>query len=95
MGKKFRFQNSSYFIIKEYFPSLQTNPFRFKVEFSTTVDYALVTITSKAKTNQTLPYRTKCWASADGDVDPTKGAKLYVNARVEQGNRPVLHAKVE
>ena len=58
------------------------------------MDYALVTVTSKAGSNQTLPYRTKCWASAEGDVDPKLGQKLYVNARVEQGNRPVLHAKV-
>ena len=78
----------------KYFPFLQTHTFRFKVEFSTTVDYALVTITSKAGSNETLPYRTKCWASADGDVD-VQGQRLYVNARVEQGNRPVLHAKVE
>ena len=60
------------------------------------MDYVLVTISSKAATDQTLPFRTKCWASTDGfeEID-AEVTKLAVFAQVEQGNRPVLHAKVE
>ena len=60
------------------------------------VEYALITVSSKAGSNESLPYRTKCWASADSSntVDPSK-QKLYVSAQVEQGNSPVLHATVE
>ena len=56
----------------------------------------MIGVSSKAGTDQTLPYRTTCWGSASSsdEIDPSK-QKLYVSARVEQGNRPVLHAKVE
>ena len=55
-----------------------------------------MTVSSKAADNVTLPYRTKCWASTDGfeEID-AQVTKLAVFAQVEQGNRPVLHAKVE
>ena len=55
-----------------------------------------MTVSSKAGDDQMLPYRTKCWASTDGfeDID-AQVTKLAVFAQVEQGNRPVLHAKVE
>ena len=60
------------------------------------IEYALVTISSKAKDDQTLPFRTKCWASSDGFEDfDASTTKLAVFAQVEQGNRPVLNAKVE
>ena len=55
-----------------------------------------MTISSKAKDDQTLPFRTKCWASSDGFEDfDASNTKLAVFAQVEQGNRPVLNAKVE
>ena len=62
----------------------------------TTIDYLLITISSKAADEQNLPFRTKCWASTDGfeEID-AQVTKLAVFAQVEQGNRPVLHAKVE
>jgi hypothetical protein len=60
------------------------------------LNYALVTISSKAADDQTLPFRTKCWASTDGFEEfDAQITKLAVFAQVEQGNRPVLHAKVE
>ena len=60
------------------------------------MEYALVTISSKAKDEQTLPFRTKCWASSDGFEEfDASNTKLAVFAQVEQGNRPVLNAKVE
>ena len=56
----------------------------------------MVTISSKAANDQTLPFRTKCWASSDGSGEfDAQVTKLAVFAKVEQGNRPVLHAKVE
>ena len=55
-----------------------------------------MTISSKAKDDQTLPFRTKCWASSDGFEEfDASNTKLAVFAQVEQGNRPVLNAKVE
>ena len=60
------------------------------------MEYALVTISSKAKDDQTLPFRTKCWASSDGFEEfDASNTKLAVFSQVEQGNRPVLNAKVE
>ena len=60
------------------------------------MEYILVTISSKAKDNQTLPFTTKCWASSDGFEDfDAQTTKLAVFAQVEQGNKPVLNAKVE
>lgn len=61
------------------------------------IDYILVTVTSKAADGEFLPYTTKCWAATDDgsdEIDATK-TKLVVLAQVEQGNRPVLNAKVE
>ena len=74
----------------------QPGYYRYEILTSGTVDYILMTISSKAKDDQTLPFRTKCWASSDGfeDFDATT-TKLAVFAQVEQGNRPVLNAKVE
>ena len=70
----------------------QADEYSYSVEFSKTApSYSLVTVTSKAGSNQTLPYRTSCWASSD---DTSGTPKIYVSAQVEQGNRPVLHAKV-
>lgn len=75
---------------------LQTGVFKYKVKVSGTIDYILVTITSKAADGEFLPYTTKCWASTDGfDEVDVQATKLVVLAQVEQGNRPVLNAKVE
>ena len=62
---------------------------------SSALDYALVTISSKAKDGETLPLRTECWASADDFDASGSTVKLAVYAKVQQGNRPVLKAKVE
>ena len=70
----------------------QADEYSYSVQFSKTApSYSLVTVSSKAGSNQTLPYRTSCWASSD---DTSGTPKIYVSAQVEQGNRPVLHAKV-
>ena len=55
-----------------------------------------MTISSKAPDEQNMPFRTKCWASTDGFEEfDAQVTKLAVFAQVQQGNRPVLHAKVE
>lgn len=61
-----------------------------------TVDYILVTVSAKAASDQELPFRTNCWAATNGyeTIDAAE-TKLAVLAQVLQGNRPVLHAKVE
>ena len=74
----------------------QSGVYKYEILTSGTVDYILMTISSKAKDDQTLPFRTKCWASSDGFEDfDASTTKLAVFAQVEQGNRPVLNAKVE
>ena len=65
----------------------------YEVKHTKKVQYALVTISSKAKDGETLPLKTKCWASAD-DFDASS-VKLAVYAEVQQGHRPVLDARVE
>ena len=79
-----------------FFLVFQVGYYKYKLLTEGVVEYALVTISSKAKDDTTLPFRTKCWASSDGfeDFDASK-TKLAVFAQVEQGNRPVLNAKVE
>ena len=71
----------------------QPGTYSYQVKHSKQVEYALVTISSKAKDGETLPLTTKCWASAD-DFDASS-VKLAVYAEVQQGHRPVLNAKVE
>jgi hypothetical protein len=79
-----------------FFLVSQVGSYKYKLLTEGVVDYALVTISSKAKDDQTLPFRTKCWASSDGFEDfDASNTKLAVFAQVEQGNRPVLNAKVE
>ena len=74
----------------------QSGTYQYSALVSGKLDYILVTITSKAANDQTLPFRTKCWASSDGFEEfDAQATKLAVFAQVEQGNRPVLHAKVE
>ena len=74
----------------------QVGYYKYKLLTEGVVEYALVTISSKAKDDTTLPFRTKCWASSDGFEDfDASNTKLAVFAQVEQGNRPVLNAKVE
>ena len=74
---------------------MQPGDYSYSFEVSTPVEYILVTVTSKAATDQTLPFRTRCWASANGaDVDPNL-IKLAVYAEVMQGNQPVINANVE
>ena len=79
-----------------FIPFLQPDTYSFVIKFTNTIEYTLIGVSSKAGTDQTLPYRTTCWGSASSsdEIDPSK-QKLYVSARVEQDNRPVLHAKVE
>ena len=76
-----------------YFQTFQSDTYEYDIKFSKKIDYSLITVSSKAASNSTLPYRTSCWGSSD-TVDPSN-QKLYVSAQVEQGNRPVLNAKVE
>ena len=79
-----------------FFLVSQVGSYKYKLLTEGVVEYALVTISSKAKDDQTLPFRTKCWASSDGFEDfDASNTKLAVFAQVEQGNRPVLNAKVE
>ena len=72
----------------------QPDVYEFTIEFSKKVDYSLVTVSSKAGSNETLPFRTTCWGSAE-TIDDLSKQKLFVSAKVEQGNRPVINAKVE
>ena len=75
------------------FKNFQPDTYEYEITFPKRIDYSLLTVSSKAATNTTLPYRTSCWGSSD-TVDPSN-QKLYVSAQVEQGNRPVINAKVE
>ena len=79
----------------QYISKFQPGYYKYTI-LSVNLNYLLVTVSSKAADNVTLPYRTKCWASTDGfeEID-AQVTKLAVFAQVEQGNRPVLHAKVE
>ena len=60
------------------------------------MDYILATVSSKSKNVETLPIETKCWTSSNGytDVD-VQVEKLSIFAKIEQGTKPVLNAKVE
>ena len=79
-----------------FFLVFQVGYYKYKLLTEGVVEYALVTISSKAKNDTTLPFRTKCWASSDGFEEfDASNTKLAVFAQVEQGNRPVLNAKVE
>ena len=71
----------------------QAGLYIYELKLKNQLEYALVTISSKAKDGETLPLRTECWASYD-DFDAST-VKLAVYAKVQQGNRPVLNAQVE
>ena len=72
--------------------TLEPGQYWYSIETSK-VEYALLTISSKARNGETLPLRTNCWVSAE-ETDAQK-SKLAVFAEVEQANRPVLNAQVE
>ena len=72
--------------------TLESGQYWYTIEASN-IDYALLTISSKARNGETLPLRTNCWVSAEETDAQT--SKLAVFAEVEQANRPVLNAKVE
>ena len=82
-----------YILNPSYLLNFLSDTYEYEIRFSKKIDYSLITVSSKAASNSTLPYRTSCWGSSD-TVDPSN-QKLYVSAQVEQGNRPVLNAKVE
>ena len=72
--------------------TLEPGQYWYSIETSK-VEYALLTISSKARNGETLPLRTNCWVSAE-ETDAQR-SKLAVFAEVEQANRPVLNAQVE
>ena len=83
--------------IRKYsFSLFQPGYYQYNIVATGTVDYILATITSKSKNVETLPIETKCWTSSNGytDVD-VQAEKLSIFAKIEQGTRPVLNAKVE
>ena len=60
------------------------------------MDYILATVTSKSTNLETLSIEIKCWTSSNGytDVD-VQAEKLSIFAKIEQGTKAVLNAKVE
>mgnify|MGYP001385063574 CR=1 FL=1 len=63
--------------------TLEPGQYWYSIETSK-IEYALLTISSKARNGETLPLRTNCWVSAE-ETDAQK-SKLAVFAEVKQAN---------
>ena len=83
-------------LLKQSYSLFQPGYYQYNIVASGTVDYILATITSKSKNVETLPIETKCWTSSNGSTDlDAQAEKLSIFAKIEQGNKPILDAKVE
>ena len=76
--------------------AFQPGCYKYAIIATGIVENIVVTITSKAKDNDTFPFKIDCWTSTNwfDDID-AQTANLTIFSKIEQNNKPVLNAKVE